>query len=127
MASPVIAFSDCKGPSAQPEVLKPHRLQAFKVCWCKCTRGAKGRLEKSITYKANLASMCKCLQENIQICRHAAPVSICPKTALTGHNPLIVKDKTHFILKASFLRGSKPLVPQLHSFWVTRGGSQGSC
>jgi len=26
----VIAFSDCKGPSAQPEVLKPHRLQAVQ-------------------------------------------------------------------------------------------------
>ena len=63
----VIAFSDWKGFSVQPEVLKPYRLQAFRVYWCKCTRDAKDRLEKSITYEANFRLICKCLQENITI------------------------------------------------------------
>ena len=71
----VIAFSDCKDPSAQPEVLKPHRLQAVKVCLCKCTGDAKGRHEESITYGANFRVLCKCLQENIPILSHASSIS----------------------------------------------------
>ena len=123
----VIAFSDCKGSSTQPEELKPHRLQAVKVCLCKCTGDAKGELEKSSTYEANFGSMCKCLQENITISGHTGFVNRGPKAAMIGHNPLIVKEKMRFLPKATDLRGDAPMVNQLHTFLATRGGSQGSC
>src|SRR5689334_20106300 len=123
----VIAFSDCKGFSAQPEVLKPHRLQAFRVCWCKCTEDAKGKLEKSIRYEANFMALCKCLQENIRILSHASSVSGSPKATRIVHNKLIVKDKADFRRKGTEGWENRPMVNQLHSFSTTRGGSQGSC
>jgi hypothetical protein len=123
----VIAFSDCKGPSAHPEVLKPHRLQAFKVYWCKCTRGAKDRLEKSITYETNFRLICKCLQEIVTIFSHIGFVSSRAEAVRTPPNQLITKNKTHFLSESPGLHGNAPMVPQLHSFLVTRGGSPGSC
>lgn len=123
----VIAFSDCKGFSAQPEVLKPPQMQAFRVCCYKCTRDAKSTLEKSITYEANFKLMCNCLQENIRISRHTGSASSRPEGGLICHNQLRIKDKTHFLPKATDLQGNTPMVHQLHSFLATRGGSQGSC
>src|SRR6476469_3639029 len=92
----VIACSDCKGSSAQPEVLKPHRLQAVKVCLCKCTGDGKGRHEESITYGANFRVLCKCLQENIPILSHATPVSKPPEAAQIVYNKMKIKDKSLF-------------------------------
>jgi hypothetical protein len=122
----VIAFSECKGSSAQPEVLKPHRLQAIRVCLCKCKRDAKGKLDKSSTYEANFGAICKYLQEIIPISRHGGFVTSGPKATLIDDNQLIVKDKTHFLVKATDLWGSKPMVHRLHIFLASRG-SQGSC
>jgi len=123
----VIAFSDCKGPSAQPEVLKPHRLQAIKVCLCKCTGDAKGRHEESITYGANFRVLCKCLQENIPILSYANSVGEPPKAARIVCNQLIAKEKSYFSRKRMDGLRNRAMVHQLHSFSTARGGSQGSC
>lgn len=123
----VIAFSYCKGPSAQPEVLKPHRLQAVKVCLCKCTGDAKGWHEESITYGANFRVLCKCLQENIPILSHTTPVSKPPEAVQIVYNKLKVKDKAQFKPKYADGRGNGAMAHQLHSFPGTRGGSPGGC
>lgn len=123
----VIALSDCTGSSAQPEVLKPHGLQAFEVCWYGCTMDAKEGLEKSITYEANFWLLCKCLQINIPIFSYDGPVGSGSPDVLIHHNQLRIKDKAHSLLKTTDLRASGLLVHQLHSFMATRGGSRGSC
>src|SRR5215467_8612134 len=123
----VIAFSDSKGSSAQPEVLKPHRVQAFKVCWCKCTGDAKGRPEESITYGGNFRVLCKCLQENIPILSHASSVSSPLRGAWIIYNELKIKDKSQFSPKYADGRENRAMAHQLHSLPATRGGSPGSC
>ena len=123
----VVAFSDCKGSSARPEVLKPHRLQAFKVCRCRCTMDAKERLEKSITYEANFWVLCKCLQENILILGYNGVLSSKTRVGLIYGKPLKINNKTHVLLKATDWRASTLLAHQLHSFLASRGGSRGSC
>jgi hypothetical protein len=123
----VIAFSGCKGSSARPEVLKPYRLQAVKVCLCKCTGDAKGRHEESITYGANFRVLCKWLQENIPILSHATPVSKPPEAAQIVYNKLKVKDKAQFKPKYAGGRENGAMAHQLHSFPTTRGGSPGGC
>ena len=87
----------------------------------------KKGLEKSITYGTNFWLLCKCLQENIPIFRNGSPVSGGSGDMLICYNQLRVKDKVHFLLKATDLRASTILVHQLHSFLATRGGSRGSC
>jgi len=127
MGTPVIAFSDFKGSSAQPEVLKPHGMQAVKVCWCKCTGDAKGRHEESITYGANFRLLCKCLQENIPILSHTTPASRPPRAAKIVYNMLKIKDKYRFSPKYANGRENRAMAHQLHSFPATRGGSPGGC
>src|SRR5689334_7790358 len=123
----VIAFSDNKGFSAQPEELKPHRLQAVKVCLCKCTGDAKERHEESITYGANFRVLCKCLQENIPILSHTSLVDGPSRATQIVHNQLRAKDKTHLRPKGRDGWENSLMLNQLHSFLTTRGGSRGSC
>jgi hypothetical protein len=123
----VIAFSDCKGSSAQPEVLKPQRSQAVKVCWCKCTGDAKDRHEESITYGANFGVLCKYLQENIPILSHATSVVRTPRAARIVYNKLKVKDKSQFSSNYTDRQENRAMAHQLHSFPATRGGSPGGC
>src|ERR1041385_963276 len=127
MITSVVAFFDCKGPSAQPEVLKPHRLQAVKVCWCKCTGDAKDRPEKSITYGANFRVLCKCLQENIPILSYATPGGKSPGAARIAYNKLKIKEKAQFTPKYADRPENSAMAHQLHSFPATRGGSPGGC
>jgi hypothetical protein len=122
-----IGFDDYKGFNLHPEKLNAQTRLTFVIYSCRCTRDAKARHAKSITYGAKFELLCKTLQESVPYSRNAAIITGGPRPIMIPAKRLSLKGKMDPIGQTRSCNGGGPLAFQLQFLPVRRAGCLAAC